>query len=363
MRVSTRRDRPSSAAERHLPALRLVAVLLLAHGCNGTPASEPDDASAPFDAELATAEDAQLRDAGTLQPGQDAELEPAEDAEAPDVVTIDSGLEIIEPRQVDGLLVLVDGETGAYKKPTTAQVQARDAAGSSTCAKPFRPLPILKDPELAREGDHYIVSELQQSWFSDPGSYCATSGYGGDVLSLLGVPDSSLNLADDQRYWIGWSVLIPEDSPTPAAENWWVFAIHDAPGGSGTDILRLLLGPNLSWRVAFYDTTAHTLDFGEPALGVWQDFVVEVVMSRSAERGLFRLWHRVGAAPWTLVDDFHGATATDGSPPWMLFFGLYVLGYRDAAPARRILLDEIRVADERGSLELVAPGAGTLPRE
>ena len=55
---------------------------------------------------------------------------------------------------------------------------------------------------------------------------------------------------------------------------------------------------------------------------------------------------------------------TDGLFPFFAWFGLFQLQISSADPAavRELGMDEIRIAGEGGSFDVVAPGSGSRPR-
>jgi hypothetical protein len=195
-----------------------------------------------------------------------------------------------------------------------------------------------------------------------------------------------VNLQWRKTYWIGFSIYIPANWQDDSTTEEVLFQVHNYPddwANSYTPPVCIRIQPNdPGWylRILYKTTPEYSggdkdiksaigRSVGPRKVGGWTDWVIEYRPDwrpvADGGNGVTRFWMN-----GQKVLDYVGPNAYNDTLGPYLQFGLYKSGWRDANFAdpvteRLYYHDEWRVSrPDKGSYELVAPGAGTsqIPR-
>ncbi len=269
-----------------------------------------------------------------------------EDARVPDAAPVP-----FDGRPIGGtanLLWLLDGETGAFRDTR----EVHDGAEVRLCRPPGAGLDV-GDAFPRHSGGYSIRAKTARV-----GSESCT--YADATLRKI----QSLGFVQDREYWQGWAVHVPAGVTAPAGDwivAWW----HPRPGNSPP--IELYLSRALTWRLLLKYGLGPPVSFGTAAVGQWQEFVANFVISHDAAKGRFKLWHRARREDaFALVVNHAGKTANPvASFPYYPMVGLASVpgqGWPDQASERILYFDEVRVGGDDTSFAHVAPGSGVEPR-
>lgn len=163
--------------------------------------------------------------------------------------------------------------------------------------------------------------------------------------------------------WYGWSVLFPEGHPRDGRYDMFT-QFHDfhksQPQWSKAkrSPTALLLRETGLYLTLKFQSAAETVDFkgfelGEPLIGEWMDFVMQVNWTHDPKVGFLKLWIN-----GELKVDYQGPTYMDYASKKGPYFkaGNYKgAGNWPGTSPRSLFIDEFRMGNEHATFEMVNP--------
>jgi hypothetical protein len=190
------------------------------------------------------------------------------------------------------------------------------------------------------------------------------------LRSTITTPDRRSEINDQYKrpplgedVWYGWSVLFPEGHPRDGRYDMFT-QFHDyhktqpewsKVNRSPTAFMLREAGMSVDLK---FQSAPNTIDYksfalGQPVIGEWMDFVMQVNWTHDPQKGFLKLWIN-----GELKIDYKGPTFMDYATKTGPYFkaGNYKgAGNWPGTSPRIIYIDEIRIGDKNATFEMVNP--------